>query len=389
MILNSDLSVIYLDNAATTYPKPENVYQTMDNFYRNYGGNAGRGTNPLARSASVLVEDTRSSLESWLNIPEVVFCPSATIALNTAILGAKLKTGDIVYVSPFEHNSVLRPLEYLRKSVGIRIEQLPFDNITFECKLDEVKALFDLEPPAMVCTSIVSNVLGLKLPIDELTILAKSSSESTITIIDGAQAAGLLEVEASRIDALIFSGHKSLYGPYGIAGIGFGTQWRPLPIIMGGTGTQSESIDTPDSGPSRYEAGSQNIQAIAGLNASLKWLKEVGRASICQHLYGLTKVLSNALSDFPNMTLFRPTNGYSHFGILSLAVDGIMPQAIETALGANRIAIRAGLHCSPWAHQFINSIPYGGTVRISLGQFNTKEDVFAIRDALSQLISVN
>lgn len=378
--------MIYLDNAATTYPKPEVVYQAMDNFYRNSGGNAGRGANPFARSASILVEETRSKLMSWLNMPETVFFPSATIALNTAILGAKLRPGDTVYVSPFEHNSVLRPLEYLRQSVGIHIELLPFDKSTFECKLDEVKALFDLEPPTMVCASLVSNVLGIVLPVDEITQLAKETSNNIITIIDGAQAAGLIEVDTSRIDALVFSGHKSLYGPYGIAGLGFGTAWRPAPIFMGGTGTQSESIDIPKNGPSRYEAGSQNILAIAGLNASLKWLESTGRRTIYEHIRVLTQEVDDILSNIPGILLFCSANGNNQFGVLSLSVDGVAPQALEAALGAKSIAVRAGLHCAPWAHQFINSTAYGGTVRISVGHFNTAGDLVAVHNALQELV---
>lgn len=357
----------------------------MDSFYRAHGGNAGRGANPFARSAAVLVAETRSNLTSMLNVPTAVFFPSATIALNTAILGARLRTGETVYVSPFEHNSVLRPLEYLRRSVGIHIELLPFDTATFECKLDEVKSLFDLDPPAMVCASMVSNVLGIVLPVNELTKLAKQSSKNAVTVIDGAQAAGLLEVDTTRIDALIFSGHKSLYGPYGISGIGFGTAWRPMPIFMGGTGTQSESVDIPTDGPSRYEAGSQNVQAAAGLNASIKWLEETGRERICQHIYALTQELDDALSDVPNLTVFCSARGEQRFGILSLSVDSVAPQAVEAALGAKDIAVRAGLHCSPWAHQFLGSKSYGGTVRISVGHFNTSDDLVALRDAICEL----
>lgn len=378
--------LIYLDNAATTFPKPEPVYQAMDSFYRQFGGNAGRGSNPLARKAAALVEETRHLLTQWLDAPEVIFTPSATIALNTVILGAGLRAGDVVYVSPFEHNSVLRPLEHLRQRVGIQVKVLPFDRDTFACKLDEVAALFKLEPPSMVCISLVSNVLGLILPVDEITRLAKASNNRAITIIDGAQAAGLLEIDMAHIDALIFSGHKSLYGPYGIAGIGFGTDWRPAPLFLGGTGTQSESIEMPLTGSSRYEAGSQNIQAVAGLNAALHWLNEIGRDEITTHTTNLTAYAYEVLSDLPQVLTYVPSDKRCHFGILSFSIEGTSPQAVESFLGANNIAVRAGLHCSPWTHRFIKSILAGGLIRLSLSEFNLKTDVDKLLNGLENLI---
>ncbi len=367
--------IIYLDNAATTFPKPEVVYQTMDHFYRNFGGNAGRGSNPLARKAATLVEETRSLLRSWLDAPEVIFQPSATIALNTAILGAGLSAGDIVYVSPFEHNSVLRPLEHLRQTVGIQIEVLPFDRQTLECKLDEVKALFRLDPPAMVCVSLVSNVLGLILPVGKICQFAKQISSRAITIVDGAQAAGLIPVDMVHVDALVFSGHKSLYGPYGIAGITFGTDWRPSPVIRGGTGTQSESIDMPLDGPSRFEAGSQNIAAVAGLKAALEWLGQTGQDSICRHSQELSALLYETLVQYPRVVVHFPADHKKHFGSISFSVDGVMPQAVETALGSSGVAVRAGLHCAPWCHEFIGTMAAGGTTRVSVGHFTDENDV--------------
>ncbi len=353
----------------------------MDHFYRNYGGNAGRGSNPLARKAAALFEETRSLLKAWLGAPEVVFQPSATIALNTVILGAGLRAGDIVYVSPFEHNSILRPLEHLRKTAGIRVEVLPFDRMTLECKLDEVEALFKLDPPSMVCASLVSNVVGLILPVGELARLAKQASPTAITVVDGAQAAGLIDLDMSDKDALIFSGHKSLYGPYGIAGIAFGTDWRPSPIFMGGTGTQSESVDIPVSGPSRYEVGSQNVIAFVGLNAALKWLLATGRDTICDHSKKLTDYLVETLRKMSRIRIYQPVRK-NHTGIVSFAVEGVRPQAVETTLGAHGISVRAGLHCAPWTHEFIQTLDLGGTVRASVSFFNSTTDVSALGEHL-------
>ncbi len=381
--METEQSIIYLDNAATTFPKPEVVYQAMDYFYRNYGGNAGRGANPLARRAASLVSETRERLKSWLNAPDVIILPSATIALNTVIMGAGLRTGDVVYVTPFEHNSVLRPLEYLRRNIGIEVRVLPHDRETFECKLDDVKAIFKVDPPAMLCVTQVSNVFGAVSPVDELTSLAKRASPTAITLVDGAQAAGLKLLDMSRIDTLVWSGHKSLYGPYGVAGIAFGTNWRPQPLLYGGTGTQSESIEMPTGGPSRYEAGSHNISAIAGLHAALGWLAETGREAIKVHMDTLTNHLCEELCKLPMLHIYAPRN---HSGIVSFTVNGVSPQAIETALGAKNIAVRAGLHCAPWAHEWGTTIRNSGTVRVSLGHFSHQDNVSCLIYALANMV---
>ena len=346
----SDKPMIYLDNAATTYPKPEVVYEAMDCFYRRYGGNAGRGANPLARKAAALVDETRLLVAQWLNAPDVVFTSSATVALNTVILGADLRAGDIVYTTPFEHNSVLRPLEYLRQSRGIDVRVLPFDKLTFACDLDAVARYFQLDKPVMVCLTQVSNVTGYMPPVERVFKCARAANPAVITLVDGAQAAGLSPVDMSFVDALVFSGHKSLYGPYGIAGIAFGGDWRPQPLLYGGTGTVSESIEMPESGVSRFEAGSHNVSALAGLNAAVKWLNETGRDTINAEIAGLVRQLVEGLADVLDVQLYLPGNMARHHGVVSFAVAGVAPQAVENILGAQNIAVRAGLHCAPWVH---------------------------------------
>ncbi len=380
----NDQPVIYLDNAATTFPKPEVVYQEMDSFYRNFGGNAGRGANPLARRAMGLVSETRALLQDWLAAPEVVFTPSATIALNTVIFGARLRRGDVVYVSPFEHNSVLRPLEQLRKTLGVEVRVLPFDKQTFMCQLDKVRNLFRVEPPAMVCITQVSNVFGIILPVSEIATLARQSNSSVIVAVDGAQAAGLKPLPMPLIDALVFSGHKSLYGPYGVAGIAFGRSWRPSTFIFGGTGTKSESIDMPEGVAAQYEAGSQNISAVAGLHASLRWLKEIGQLELNKRISELTAQLRDSLVELQNVTVFDSSR-LLESGILSISFVGTTPQQIETALGAENIAVRAGLHCAPWAHEFTGTHVKNGTLRISVGFFNTSSDIHQLVNVLHLL----
>lgn len=380
----SDQPLIYLDNAATTFPKPEAVYREMDSFYRNFGGNAGRGGNPLARRAMGLVTETRTLLQDWLDAPEVVFSPSATIALNTVIFGARLRRGDVVYVSPFEHNSVLRPLEQLRKSTGIEVKLIPFDKNTFECQLDKLKALFRIQPPTMVCISQVSNVFGIILPVSEIATLARQSNSSVIIAVDGAQAAGLKPLPMTMIDALVFSGHKSLYGPYGVAGIAFGRGWRPATFIFGGTGTQSESLEMPSQGAAQYEAGSLNISAISGLNAALRWLNETGREAINRQIFEVSTVLAETLASQRSITLIGNHHS-TKTGIFSVTIEGVSPQQVETYLGAQGIAVRAGLHCSPWAHEFAGTIRQGGTTRVSIGNFSGQSHVIDLYQQLNAL----
>ena len=238
----------------------------------------------------------------------------------------------------------------------------------------------------MLCVSQVSNVLGLMLPVNQLTQITRQVASDCIILVDGAQAAGLQPLEMPRIDALVWSGHKSLYGPYGIAGIAFGTSWRPEPLLRGGTGTVSESIDMPQEGVSRLEAGSQNISAIAGLNAALRWLQETGRETINDQSQILTQGLLDTLSGLSDVTVYLPANRNQITGIVSFSVNGIKPQMIETALGAQNIAVRAGLHCSPWAHEFINSTAQGGTVRVSVGNFNTKHDIEQLRNIIESVV---
>jgi len=384
--LNSETPVVYLDNAATTFPKPEAVYRDMDSVYRSSGGNAGRGANPLARRAAALVAETRELAQTWLSAPEVTFSPSATIALNTIIFGANLRTGDVVYVSPFEHNSVARPLEHLRKTLGIVVRQLSYDKQTMVCNLDAIRAHFRIEPPSMICVSHVSNVFGILSPVEELALLARQASPSVIVLIDGAQSAGLVPLELANIDALVFSGHKSLYGPYGIAGVAFGRDWRPAPFIYGGTGTRSESLDMPSNGSDRYEAGSQNISAVAGLRAALIWLKETGRCSIYDHVSSLTAQLTTTLAGLGGVFIYPSNSRVEHSSVVSFNINGVSPQIVETALGARSIAVRAGLHCAPWAHDFASTLTQGGTVRTSLSFFNTEQDVLALAEAIDELL---
>lgn len=383
--------IIYLDNAATTFPKPESVYQAADDFYRQYGGNAGRGNNPLARACANLLDETRHQLATWLDTPsanQIIFTASATHALNLAIFGQDFQANDAVYVTPFEHNSILRPVEHLRQTKGIQVRQIPFNRRTYECQLDKLQVAFQVEPPTMVCVTHASNVCGLMPPVTEIAKLAKAANPNAVVIVDGAQTAGLypLPFQDELIDAFIFSGHKALYGPYGIAGLVLGTAWRPTPLFYGGTGTFSESIQMPVELPSAYEAGSHNMLATAGLQAALDWLNRTGREAIVQNTLALANQLRDGLSEIEGIELFVPAKNVDWCGIISFAFEDVSPQTIENALGAQNIAARAGLHCAPWTHQWLKTVKSGGTVRLSTGFLNHPEDIAKVRNVLEDIL---
>jgi cysteine desulfurase family protein len=383
-----DCDIVYLDNAATTFPKPQSVYTEANAFYAHYGGNAGRGGNPLARACTRLLIETRELLAAWLDAPssdQVIFTASATQALNLAIFGITFHQGDTIYVTPFEHNSVLRPVEHLRKTQGIQVRQIPFDRRTYACQLDMLSATFQAEPPTIVCITQASNVCGIMPPINEIANLAKQVNPDVVVIVDGAQTAGLypLSFRNELIDAFIFSGHKSLYGTYGVAGLVLGTDWRPKPLLFGGTGTFSESVDMPDDLPMAYEAGSHNIWAIAGLKAALEWLQGIGHETIMKNTTRLSRQLQINLADLPGVVVHAPPRDMPNCGILSFTVEDTKPQAIESALGATGIAVRAGLHCAPWAHKWLGTLNTGGTVRVSFGFFNEIEDTYKITQSIA------
>ena len=388
-----DTNIVYLDNAATTFPKPECVYTAANTFYRRYGGNAGRGGNPLARACSRLLAETREDLARWLGAASpdrVIFTSSATQALNLAIFGTTLHPDDSIYVTPFEHNSVLRPVEHLHQTQGVQIRQIPFARKTYECQLDKLAAAFQTEPPKMVCIAQASNVCGVIPPVQEIARLAKLSNPQTIVIVDGAQTAGLypLPLHEQLIDAFIFSGHKSLYGPYGVAGLVLGSDWKPSPLLFGGTGTFSESIEMPIDLPSAYEAGSHNIWAIAGLKAALEWLEATRREVIIEHTVSLARQLQTDLASLSGVAMYTPPKKVPWCGIISFTVEDMKPQTVEAALGAEGIAVRAGLHCAPWAHRWLGALDTGGTLRVSFGYFNSIKDKDKITHLISSYISV-
>jgi cysteine desulfurase family protein len=380
---------IYLDNAATTFPKPNKVYEDMDMVYRNYGVNAGRGSYRLARDASKVIDETRSKLASLVNfdrVERVIFTSCATIALNQIIGGLNWSENKTVYVTPFEHNAIMRPLEYIKEKFNIKIEIIPFDPVTFELNIEELNLKFSRKFPDFIFMSHVSNSTGFILPVEEI-IQAADKYDSVITL-DCSQSMGLIPVDVNKIkaDYFVFAGHKTLYGPFGIGGFIDNSKIKLSEFIIGGTGSDSLNLKMPDTYPAKYEAASPNILSIAGLNSALDWINDIGIDNIKEKEVKLTKLLIEGLKSIDGVKMYLPDNLYNHIGIVSLNVENYNPTELGQILDQDfNIAVRTGYHCAPAIHNFINTENLGGTVRISLGYFNSEDEINYLVKCLEEL----
>ena len=375
----------YFDNAATTFPKPEAVYTELDSFYRDFGVNVGRGQHKLASIASNKVEETRNLLLNMFHCQnnKVVFTPTATEAINL-ILRSMVQDRCIVYVSPFEHNAVMRTLHAIGKQKNIDVCVLPFDLNKWQYDYEQVRHEFSTKSPDVVIMSHASNVCGFINPFLEIFELAKKYQ--AVTVLDMCQTAGLIDTDLSTdvVSYAIFDGHKTLYGPLGVAGV-IGRHFNEIePLIYGGTGIDSANIDMPDEAPSKFEAGSINIQAIAGLNAALKWIEKTDISQIHRRESENRSRLLDILKSYRNIDIISPCDSDNTVGVVSCVFKGFSSDNIGNILSTLNIAVRTGLHCSPMAHQTLGTFP-AGTVRFSVGYFNDDEDFEALERALEYI----
>lgn len=375
----------YFDNAATTYPKPESVYGFMDKFYRKSGANAGRGNYGIAQSAKQLIDETRTLIKEILNCPakQVVFTPTATIALNIILQGMIRMGVKNVYISPFEHNAVTRVLHHFDEQGEIKVYELFVDrNLTYD--LERIRYQFEESKPDIVVVSHASNVIGLIAPIEEIFALAKK--HGAYTVADMSQTAGLINCNTglSTFDFAVFAGHKTLYGPTGISGFVMNSGIALPPVIFGGTGVDSANQDMPDGLPERYEIGTLNIAGIAGLNAALRWNKEVGQNSIAEKETSNRNKLLAILKDYSWIKVVGNEANRDYVGIVSCVIDGISSESAEPILSEQGIAVRTGLQCAPLAHKFLKTYP-AGTIRFSVGYFTTEADFEELKNALDYI----
>ena len=379
--------MFYFDNAATSFPKPESVYREMDSFYREYGVNIGRGQFREASIANKLADDTRKLMLDLFHVNglyQCVFTSSATLAMNTILQGFPWESGMNIYITPFEHNAILRTLHVLSKKYDLHIIQLTPDKEKWEYDMAKIKSQFQSRRPALFVATHASNAFGFINPIKDLFGLAKEFG--AITVCDMAQTAGLIDTDIARnnIDFAVFAGHKTLCGPFGVAG--FVTNKGDLlnPLIYGGTGVDSANLDMPSEIPVRFEAGSHNIHAIAGLHAALIWIKETGIDRIRQQEYDTTKELLRILKSHYNISTVRCPDEEKNIGVISCVFDGYSSDSIGQVLSNQGIAVRTGLHCAPESHRFLGTAP-SGTVRFSISYFTNNHDLEALDDVLEYI----
>ena len=385
--------MIYLDNAATTYPKPEIVYKTMDKFLREKCVSAGRGSYNLSRENAKLIDDTRMLLLKLINSDkegEVIFTPSATISINQVLRGLEWNNIHNVYVSPFEHNAIMRTLHSLKKVYDFNVRVIPFCNLSFELDEDRLKVMFAKNNPDLLILSHISNVTGFILPIQRCHELA--NQYNPINIVDCSQSLGIVNVdvegEFSLCDFIIFAGHKSLYGPFGIGGfIQLSNKVTLDEVITGGTGSDSTNLDMPTDDEKRYEAGSYNIYALAGLNAALKWIFNTDINKINTKEKELTNFLIEELKKVDGIEIYLPEDIDKHMGPVAFNISGLSADDVGKILDSDfDICVRTGHHCAPYIGKFLDGQAKVGTVRVSVGYFNNLDEIKRFIDNIKEIV---
>ncbi|MBO8164797.1 MAG: aminotransferase class V-fold PLP-dependent enzyme [Brevibacillus sp.] len=381
------MSLIYLDNAASTWPKPPGVKQMMAEVIDQYAANPGRGGHTLAMKASKILFRTRMQLSRLFGIKnpnDLFFYMNATQALNQAIKGY-VNEGDHVITSSIEHNSVRRPLEYLRREKQVEVTYVqPREDQLFYAE-DFAKAV--RSNTKLIVTSHASNLTGLILPVGEIGACARA--KGIAFLVDASQTAGILpiDVEAMGISMLAFPGHKGLYGPQGTGGLYVSSEIDLEPLIHGGTGSQSEAIDQPATRPDRFEAGTVNTVGLAGLLAGVEFVLEKGVEQIHQHEWNLTQKTIRLLQEIPGVEVYGPDLSVERVGVVACNINGADASEVSFILDQQYgIATRAGYHCTPLGHETFGTINRGA-VRASFGVFNTDQDVEQFVQAMQEIAS--
>jgi cysteine desulfurase family protein len=380
--------MIYLDNAATSWPKPPEVIKAITDVLERAGGNPGRSGHRLSIAAARVVYDTREGLARFFGISDplrVIFTGNATYAINLALRGI-LKSGDHVVTSSIEHNAVMRPLRQLERQ-GIRLSIVPcFRDGSLDIK-DIVKAV--TSNTRLVVLTHASNVVGTLLPVTEIASIAHKAG--ALLLVDAAQTAGAipLDMGATGIDLLAFTGHKELQGPSGIGGLVIADHVDASqiePLIRGGTGSRSDSEEQPDDLPDKFESGTANLVGIAGLGAGLKWISQRGISEVRYHMKRLTRVLIEGLSNIPEVKLYGTLDSERSVAIVSFTVTDKSVSEVGLKLDEEYgLLSRVGLHCAPAAHRTIGSFPEG-TVRLAPGVFTTMGDIQEVIRAISKVV---
>lgn len=378
--------MIYLDNAATSFPKPENVYTSMEKCIKTYCANPGRGSHSMSVQSSLEVNNTREKLALLLKTNDslnICFTKNATEALNMAILGC-LKEGDHVITTCMEHNSVLRPLKTLEKYNGIKLTIVEGDGVG---RIDPfiIKRHINKKTRLIACT-LSSNVNGIIMPVREISKIAES--KGILFLLDASQGLGSIDIDLGRIytSMLAFPGHKGLLGPQGTGGLYVSSGVRLNPLMSGGTGSKSEYLLQPDIMPDRFESGTLNTPGIVGLGAGVEFVLKTGLSEIKRRKDTLIKRLNDGLSQNRSIKLYNPQDVNENSGIVAFNVKDTDSSEICALLDKRySIECRSGLHCAPLAHKHFNTNKTG-MIRLSVGYFNTMDEIDNTILAINRII---
>ncbi|HOW85510.1 MAG TPA: aminotransferase class V-fold PLP-dependent enzyme [Candidatus Aminicenantes bacterium] len=380
--------LIFLDNGATSFPKPEEVYRYMDQFYRSYGVNPGRSGYDLCLEAGLVVEETRKMLTEFFHGSDpnrLCFGYNSTDALNLIIFGM-LRSGDHAITTTIEHNSVLRPLYHLSRQ-GVEVEHVPFDGGGF---VDPAEIRKRFRPNTrLVIVNHASNVIGTVQPIAEIGRLCREAGIPFA--IDASQSAGKvpIDMEAQNLDVVAFTGHKSLLGPMGIGGLCVREGVEIRHTRAGGTGVRSAVRPHLDEYPYRLEYGTPNIMGIAGLKAGLTWIKGQGLENIHAQEMRLAGLLLDGLKAIPRVRLYCQDSLENHIAVLAFNIEGMDAADVGTMLDVDfGIACRTGLHCAPRVHEQLGTDKIHGAVRFGIGPFNTEDHVRAAVQAVEKIAAL-
>lgn len=370
---------MYLDNAATSFPKPDCVCDAVDAWMRGGAASAGRGSHRAAGDADQIIDRCRNLLARLLGVSspsQIVFTLNCTDSLNLVLQGL-LKSGDRVLASTMDHNSVLRPLHAMHEQHGILFDLVDFDPVTGLIDEQQFSAMLDRSPVRLVVLTHASNVTGRIQPVRELTRRAQDAG--ALVLLDAAQTAGHWPIHMAElgVDFLAAAGHKGLLGPLGtgILCVRKGLEQQLQPLRFGGTGTSSESLDQPITMPARFESGNMNLPGIAGLESGVDWILQQTISQLHSNGSLRTQQLWHGLNEIAGVRLLTPRTT-DNCGLVSFTMEGQDCQEVAMILDQSfDIQCRAGLHCAPLAHQTLGTLAEGGAIRFSPGVFTSSEEV--------------
>jgi cysteine desulfurase family protein len=378
---------MYFNNAATTWPKPDIVYEAVDQSFRSLNS-PERSTSDEGERCAELMATCRETVAGFFGIKNsrrLIFSPSATYSLNLAILGLDWHEGDVVVMSGLEHHAVSRPIRKVARDHGVKFETAPYapDN---PIDLDFVEDKLKGGAVKLVACTMASNVTGDILPAIELGELA--DRYGALYLVDAAQAAGILpvDVETLHADLLGFAGHKGLFGPPGGGGLFVRKGIQLETLAEGGTGKDSGKHEMSGRYPSNYEVGTHNLLAIVGMTAGIEWIRENGRDKLRKHEQMLTQRFLDGLTNLEGVTVYGSPDIERRTAVVSLTMDGVTPENIASWLAEeHRVSTRAGYHCAPLAHETIGTLPGEGTIRFSFGFSNTADEVDQLLGFLAEV----